>query len=226
MQKLRLAVIAMTMATGLAFAAGDAGKPAVPPGDAPPPPRRADDFDPSRLPTLLQWNEWLIGQWESQSGLVRTDEARKAFAEGIALAKEYRAGLEQLSAAAEAGKEDDAAKLTAQLREKRPDLAQYATILPTHLELDQAKTLQAERGTDNADLDARCERIIDLLNQRLDLQKQIGAVNRELVKQRQALQQSIQNPPDNAPGVEPPKPAPQPEPKAEPKSPDAPSAPT
>lgn len=225
MQKLRMALIAMTMATGLTFAAGDAEKPPVPPGDAPPAPRRADDFDPSQLPALLQWNERLIGQWEGQSGLLRTDEAKKVFAEGIALAKTYRAGLEQLSAAVEAGKEDEAARLTAQLRERRPDLAQYAATLPTYMELDQAKTLQAERGAGNADLNARCKRIIDLLNKRLDLQKQIGAVNRELFKQRQALQQSLQNPPGNAPAVEPPKPAPQPEPQPEPKPPTTPGAP-
>ena len=38
MKKLRLALIAMMMATGLAFATGDPEKPPVPPSDAPAPP--------------------------------------------------------------------------------------------------------------------------------------------------------------------------------------------
>ena len=118
-----------------------------------------------------------------------TDEAKKVFAEAIAMAGEYRAGLEQLSAAVQAGKDDEAGRLTAQLREKRPELWQYAAILPTYVELDQAKTMQAEGGKDNPDLNARYQRIIDLLTKRLDLQNQIGAANRELFKERQALQQ-------------------------------------
>jgi hypothetical protein len=151
--------------------------------------------------------------------MLHTDEAKKAFAAGIAMAKEYRAGVEQLTAAIEAGKEDEAARLTAQLREKRPDLWQYSSVLPTYAELDETMTLRAERGKENPDLDARCHRIIELLNRRLDLQNRIGAVNRELFQERTALQLVVRNPPGGT-SAEPPKP-----PQAEPKPPADPGAP-
>jgi hypothetical protein len=206
MKKLGPALVVMMVAAGLALAASDAEKPAVPPDVAPSPPqRRADDFDPTRLPALVTWNDQLIARWQERSGTLHTEEATQVFAEAIAKAKEFRAGLEQLSEDFQAGKNDEARGLTAQLREKRPELAQYAATLPTYAELDQAKTLQAERGQDNPDLDARYQRIINLLNKRLDLQKQVGAVNREIFNERQALRQSIPGAPGNAPAAEPPK---------------------
>jgi len=200
MKKLRPALVAMMMVTGLAFAAGDAEKPPVPP------PRRANDFDQARLPLLVTWADQLIARWQETSGALHTDEAKKVFGEAIAKAKEFRAGLGQLTEAYKAGKDDEAARLADQLREKRLPLAQYAATLPTYAEIDQAEALQVERGRDNADLDARYQRIIDLLNKRLELQNQVGAVNREIFKERQALQQSIQAAPANAPAAEPAKP--------------------
>ena len=90
------------------------------------------------------------------------------FGDAIAKAKEFRAALAQLAEAYKAGKEDEAARLGDQLREKRLPLVQYTATLPTYAEIDQAETLQVERGRDNADLDARYQRIIDLLNKRLE----------------------------------------------------------
>ncbi|MGD1000986.1 MAG: hypothetical protein ABSA67_09850 [Candidatus Brocadiia bacterium] len=197
MKKLRLALVAVMMAAGLAFAAGDARIP---------PSRRANDFDATRLPLLIVWNDQLIARWQELSGPLHTDEAKKVFGDAIAKAKEFRAGLGQLTEAYKAGQDDEAARLTDQLREKRLPLAQYAATLPTYAEIDQAEALQVERGRDNADLDARYQRIIDLLNKRLELQNQVGAVNREIFKERQALQQSIQAAPANAPAAEPAKP--------------------
>jgi hypothetical protein len=202
MKKLRWALVAMMMVNGLAFAADDAAKPPAPP------PNSSDAFNPARLPALLKWSNTLIAKLEESSGMVRSDEAKKVFAEAIAAANEFHAGLEQLSAAAQAAKDDEVRRLTAQLREKFSELQQYNNILGTWMELDQAKTQQAERGKDNPDLNACYQRIIDLLNKRLDLQNQVGAVNREIRKERQALQQFIQSAPDNAPAAEPPKPAP------------------
>jgi hypothetical protein len=199
MKKLRPALVAMMMVTGLAFAAGDAEKPPVPP------PRRANDFDQARLPLLVTWADQLIARWQETSDALHTDEAKKVFGEAIAKAKEFRGGLGQLTEAYKAGKDDEAARLADQLREKRLPLGQYAATLPTYAEIDQAETLQVERGRDNADLDARYQRIIDLLNKRLELQNQVGAVNREIFKERQALQQSSQAAPANAPAAEPPK---------------------
>ena len=203
MKKLRLALVATMMAAGLAFAAGDAEKPAVSPAAAPArPPRRAGDFDAATLPMLITWHEQLTARWQATSDRLHTDEAKKVFADAIAKGKEFRAGLGQLTEAYKAGQEDEAARLADQLREKRLPILLYAATLPTYAEIDQAETLQVERGRDNADLNARYQRIIDLLNKRLDLQNQVGAVNREIFKERQALQQSIQA----APAAEPPKP--------------------
>ena len=200
MKKLRLALMAMMMASGLAFAAGDAEKPPVSPAAAPAPaPRRPGDFDAATLSLLVTWNEQLIARWQATSDRLHTDEAKKVFGDAIAKAKEFRAGLAQLAEAYKAGKEDEAARLGDQLREKRLPLVQYTATLPTYAEIDQAETLQVERGRDNADLDARYQRIIDLLNKRLELQNQVGAVNREIFKERQALQQSIQAAPATAP---------------------------
>jgi len=219
MKNLRPALVAVMVMTaaGLAWAAGDAEQQAVPANAAPAQPRRGgDDFDPSRLPALITQNDQMIARWEARAGTLHTDEATRAFAEGLAKAREFRAGLEQLSVDYQAGRNDEARELTAQLREKRPELAQYAATLPTCAELDQAKSLQAERGQDNPDLNAHCQRIIDLLDKRLELQKQIGAVNREIFSERQTLRQPIRGAPGNAPGAEPPKAEPNPEPKSAP----------
>jgi hypothetical protein len=214
MKKPWRALVAMMMATGLAFAAGDAEKPPappVPPSNAPTaPPHPADDFDPSRLAAQLKQNEEMIARWEQSLSTVRTDETKKVLTEAIAQAKEAQAGLEQLSDAVQAGKVSEARQLAAQLRENRLESLRYAAIVPTYLELDRAMTLQAERGADNPNLNARCQRIIDLLNKRLDLLTQLSAVNREISKERQALQQAIESAPDHAPAAEPPKPAPKP----------------
>ena len=56
-----------------------------------------------------------------------------------------------LSDAFLAGKDDDARRLATQLREKRPALVQIGQILPTWMELDGTKTMQAERGKDKDD---------------------------------------------------------------------------
>jgi uncharacterized protein YukE len=217
MKRLWPALVAALMVTGLAFAADDAAKtaaPAAPAGEVSAP-RHAGDFEPSRLPAMLKQNEQLIARWEGALGEAYADDTKKALGEAITKAKEFRAGLERLSDAVQAGKEDEARQLTSQLREKRPALLQYAAILPTYLEIEQAKAMQAERGKDNPVLNLRCLRIIDLLKKRLELQKQIGAVNGEIWAERQALQESIEGAPVNAPAAEPPKAEPN---KAEPKS--------
>ncbi len=207
MKKIRLALMAMMMASGLAFAAGDAEKPAVSPAAAPAPaPRRPGDLDAASLQSVVTWNDQLIARWQMTSDRLHTDEAKKVFADAIAKAKEFRAGLGQLTEAYGADKQDEAARLADQLREQRLPLFQFAAVLPTNAEIDQAETLQIERGRDNADLDARYQRIIDLLNKRLELQNQMGAVNRDIFKERQALQQSMQAVPGNAPAAEPAKP--------------------
>jgi acyl-CoA reductase-like NAD-dependent aldehyde dehydrogenase len=147
---------------------------------------------------------------EEKSGTLHTDEAKKVFADAIATANKFRAGLEQLSADFQAGKEDEARQLIAQLRDWFPEMQQYNNILGTWGELDQVKTLQAARGKDNADLNARCDRVIGLLNKRLDLVNQISALNRELMTEREGLQPLVQNAPGNAPAAAPPKSDPKP----------------
>jgi hypothetical protein len=217
MKTFGLALVAVFTVTGLGFAADDAARtptPAAPPGESSAARHHAGDFEPSRLPALIKQNDQMIAHWEEALGRVRTDETKKVLGDAIAKAKEFRAGLEQLSDTIQAGKEDEARQLTGRLRERRPELLQYAATLPSHIELDQMKTLQAERGKDNPELNAHYQRIIDLLNKRLDLQNQLSAVNRDLQVERQALPKSNEAAPGQAPAAEPPKPEPAPEPKS------------
>ena len=62
--------------------------------------------------------------------------------------------------------------------------------IPIYTEIDRTAARQAAQGKDNPELSAHCQKVIDLLNRKLDLQNQSAAVESDLNAERQTLRQT------------------------------------
>jgi hypothetical protein len=71
--------------------------------------------------------------------------------------------------------------------------------------VEQLRSVQAERGKDDPQLNARVEKVIGLMKQRLELQNQMFAIDSELSKERRELG-PIGRPPEMPRPPEPPRP--------------------
>jgi hypothetical protein len=211
MKHLSIALCVMMLATGLALAAGEGERRPEPPrgpgeGDRrPEPARRPGEFNANSIQNMLQRNKEMVARWEEALGKAHAEETKKFLGEAIEKGKYIESTLEKASAALQAQKEDEARELLAEVREKQADFMKYAAAVPTYLEMDRVRTMQERRGKGDPELNARCDKVVDLLKKKLELQSQIAAVDIELYKERRALLEPREGVPGRAPGAEPPR---------------------
>ena len=213
MRKFWGALLAVMMATGFACvtasAAGEGDQPPPPPEAATRPPAPPGDAADRQVEMIRQ----MIVRWESVLGRARTDEAKKLLNEAIGKGKELQSTLEKRTAALRAGQDDVVRNMAGEVQEQYTALSKYLVIVPVFLEIDRTKAMQDEQGKDNPELSAHCQKVIDLLNKKLELQTQLLGLENDLNKERQALAQPVRGMPGMPPAM-PPRGAPMPPPEA------------
>ena len=160
----------------------------------------------------------MISRWEEMLSRTHGEEAKTLLNEAISKAKELEATLEKRTAAFQAGQDDVVRNTAGVVQTEYAALGKYFAIIPILLEIDRTKAMQDEQGKDNPDLSAHCQKIIDLLNKKLELQTQLVSLENDLNKERGSLRQPMRG---MAPAAPPPGRAPTPPPASAPTPPPA-----
>jgi len=211
MRKFWGALLAAMLTTGFACATASAAAE----GDQPPPPPPAVARPPAppkdAADRQVEMIRQMIERWETVLGRARTDEAKKLLNEAIGKGKALQSTLEKRTAALHAGQDDVVRNMAGEVQEQYTALSKYLVIVPIFLEIDRTKAMQEEQGKDNPELNAHCQKVIDLLNKKLELQTQMVGLENDLNKERQALAQPMMR---GMPPAMPPRGAPMPPPEA------------
>jgi hypothetical protein len=201
-------VLTVALATGItcasAWAAGEGDqpppRPAEPRGGVPGVPRGGPEAQTERIKRA-------IADWERILGQAHYEPLKKVAGEAISKGKEFQTILEKQTVALQAGKDDIVRNLAGEVQAQDTVLSKYLQIVPICVEIDRTKAMQDKYGKDDADLNARCQKVIDLLNKKLELYTQLIGLENELNKERAAFRQ---------PGMRGPREAPKPPPEAAP----------
>lgn len=197
MRKLWMAVCATVLAAGMATAAGEGDK-------RPEPPKRPEG---NWMKDGIQRNKDMVARWEQALPDVRNAETKKFMTDAIAKGKAMVETMEKVMAAQQAGKEDEARQLMTQSREAQMEFQKYMMLMPTYQEMDRMQIALEDRGKDNPELAGHCQKALELLKKKLELQNQVAAVDAEINKERMAISMSGHG---KGPGGDAPKPPPPP----------------
>jgi hypothetical protein len=97
--------------------------------------------------------------------------------------KALQAILEQTAAAQQAGKQEEARALIEKTRAVNTAFSKYVMEMQTYRDIDRVTGLLEDRGKDDPDLKAHCQKTLGLLKKRLELRTQVSDTEIELTKE-------------------------------------------
>lgn len=176
MKKLLAVLCAAVLAGGLVVAAGEGEK-------RPEPAKRPEG---NWMKDSLQRNKDTVARWEKALPDIRSADVKKFVTDAIPKGKAIVEVMEKVVAAQQEGKDDDARQLMAQSREMQMEFQKCLTLMQTYMEMERTQTMLDDRGKDSPELTANCQKILDLLKKKLDLQTRVADIDAELSKARTA----------------------------------------